>query len=142
MSGSRRIVVLAAVLSAAVFAVSLAALAGRIRQFNAAAGRTMYAFKEVHDRGFSFAGREVSLTDEEKEGQTVVVVKYGEQELRLLASVAPGPAPLPGLARHSDWLRVLRFAPYKGASREEFHQHLDEGSDRLAIVTRRPQVGP
>src|SRR5262245_46789343 len=97
---------------AALFAASVAGLAQRIRSFNAAAGRTMYAFKEVHERGFSFAGREVSLTDEEKEGKTVVVVKYGERELRLLASVTPGPAQFPGLSRHSDWLRVLRFAPY------------------------------
>jgi len=129
-----------------VFVVSLGALARRIEAYNAGSGRTMYAFNEVHQRGFQFAGREVSLTDEEKEGQTVVVLRYGEREARLQVPPAIqsrlGSAQLPGLARHADWLRVLRFAPFKGRSREEFKQHLDEGTDRLTIVTRRPQAGP
>lgn len=142
MSSPRRITMVLALVCLAVFIVSLAALALRIGDYNLSAGRTMYAFNEVHDRGFRFAGREVSLMDEDREGQSVVVVRYGDRELRLLASIPPLPSQLPGLARHVDWLRVLRFAPYKGRSREEFKQHLDEGNDRLAIVTRRPATAP
>ncbi len=146
MARPRPIPTILAVVCLSVFAVSLAALARRIDAYNAGVGRTMYAFNEVHQRGFRFAGREVSLMDEDKEGQTVVVVRYGERELRLAVPPAVqaklGSPQLPGLARHADWLRVLRFAPFKGRSQAEFKQNLDQGTDRLAIVTRRPQAGP
>ena len=123
-----------------VFALSLSALAGRIGAYNSASGRTMYTFREVHDRAFEFAGRAVSLTDEEKEGQTVVVVRYGERELRLLAGAPPLSPQLPGLARHADWLRVLRFTEYRPGVR--LREHLDQGNDRLAVVSRRAPTGP
>jgi hypothetical protein len=144
MERSRRVAVVLTLACAGVFVVGIAGLARRIGEFNAAAGRTMYAFNEVHEREFQFAGRKVSLTDEEREGQTVVVVQYGDAELRLIAprEVDIGSAQLPGLARHSEWLRVLRFAPFKGRNRTEFKEHLDEGTDRLAILSRRPAVGP
>ena len=138
----RRMWVGLAAVSLAVFAVSVAALAGRIGAYNSGAGRTMYAFNEVHDRGFRFADREVSLTDEDRDGRSVVVVRYGDRELRLLASITPLSPQLPGLARHADWLRVLRFAPFQGRTKAEFKEHLDEGTDRLAIVTRRPAAAP
>jgi hypothetical protein len=136
---ARGIAAIAAVLSMVVFVLSVLALAGRIKDYNAGLGRTLFAFREVHDRAFEFAGRPVSITDEDRTGQSVVVVKYGERELRLLApeAIKPGPAQMPGLVRHADWLRVLRFAPFPGGDRETFLRHLDEGKDRLAIVTRR-----
>jgi hypothetical protein len=136
MSGRRLWLVLGAG-CLAVFVGSLWALAQRIGAYNAGAGRTMYVFNEVHDRGFEFAGRAVSLSDDDKEGQSSVIVRYGDVEKRLLAPVEPGAAEMPGLARHADWLRVMRFAPYVGASDREFKEHLDQGKDRLAIVTRR-----
>ncbi len=138
MPRRRRIWLVTALACLAVFILSLAALARRIGAYNAGSGRTVYAFNEVHQRGFEFAGRPVTLVDDDKEGQSAVVLRYGEAEKRLLASVTPGDAQLPGLARHADWLRVLRFAPFHGRSSEEFKQHLDAGNDRLAVVTRRP----
>jgi len=146
MALPRPILLALALVCLAVFAVSLGTLAKRIREYNVGAGRTMFAFNEVHERGFQYAGRAVSLTDEEKDGRTVVVVKYGEQELRLpvpqVMQERLGSAQLPGLARHADWLRVLRFTPFRGRTQAEFKGHLDQGTDRLAIVARRPAVGP
>jgi hypothetical protein len=136
---ARRIALILALACLAAFAVSVAGLIGRIRAFNTDAGRTMFTFKVVNDRGFRYADRAVSLMDEEKDGQTVVVVRYGERELRLLATIPPGSAQLPGLVRHSDWLRVVRFTAYQ---RGDLREHLEKGNDRLAIVTRRPLTAP
>jgi hypothetical protein len=125
-----------------VFAFSLFSLAQHIHDYNSKSERTPYVFKSVGDRTFTFAGRPVSLVDEDKEGQSVVVLRYGEKELRLVASIAPQDARLPGLVRHSDWLRVLRFAEFKGDSKEAFKEHLDQGNDRLVVLTRRPLTAP
>lgn len=140
MERSRRIAAVLGLVCLGVFIASMVGLVRRIGEYNSQSGRTMYAFNPVGMREFQFAGRPVSLVDEDREGQYFVIVHYGEREQRLVApqAVTPGSPQLPNLVRHADWLRVLRFAPFKGASGAEFRAHLDEGNDRLAIVTRRP----
>lgn len=140
MTPRRAIWLLIAVLCLGAFAASMLGLTARIRDYNTRADRAMYAFNTVNDRMFRFAGRDVSLLDEAKDGQEVVVVRFGDKETRLVPSVEPKNAQIPGLKRHADWLKVVRFTEYKGASRQEFQQHLNEGNDRLVIVTRRPRA--
>ena len=125
-----------------VFAFSLVALTMRIRDYNATTQRAPHVFKDVGERRFTYAGREVSLTDEEREGQHVVVVRYGERELRLVAWTEPQSDQLPGLTRHGDWLRVKRLAEFKWGNIEDFRKHLDEGNDRLVIIVKRPLTAP
>ena len=141
---TRGIALIAALVCLAAFVASVVAMGRRFQQFNAASGRQAFVFAGVDTRAFEFAGRPVSVTDEDKPGQSAVLIKFGDRELRLLApdSIKPGSAQMPGLVRHAEWLRILRFAPYTGRSREEFLKHLDEGKDRLAIVTRRALTAP
>jgi hypothetical protein len=118
------------------------AMAHRVAAFNALADRKLWTFRPVNERAFRFAGRDVSLTDgTAPDGADLVVVRYGEQELKLAATVKPGDARLPDLTRHADWLRVLRFAEFGNRTTQEFKDHLQEGNDRLVIATRRPLTG-
>jgi hypothetical protein len=129
-----------ALVSLGVFILSVVSLAARIRDYNQSPERQRFAFMPVGDRSFTFAGRPVGLSDDDRGDQSVVLVRYGERELRLTAPVKPLPPELPGLARHQDWLRVLRFAERGSGSSEEFQKSLNEGHDRLVVVVRRPRV--
>jgi len=72
-----------------------------------------------------------------------VVVTYGEDALELVPTMEPDPAELPGLTRHMNWMRVVRFAPRSGLSIEELEQAIQdrEVTDRLAIVVFEPPRG-
>ncbi len=120
---------------------SIYAMAGRVSEFNARADRKLWAFKTPIDtRTFRFAGRDVSITDTTAaDGSDLVVVTYGDRELKLTPGVKPKDPKLPGLFRHSDWLKVLRFAEYpKNASIQEFKDQLEDGKDRLVFAARHP----
>ena len=132
---------------AAAFLVALLAsvyfMAGRAASFNATSERKLWVFKPVNLREFRLAGRDVTLTDAKTaEGEESLVVKFGDRELVLTPFLTPGDANLPGLVRHTDWMKVLRFAEFGQRSAAEFQEHLDQGNDRLAIVVRRPLTGP
>lgn len=121
--------------------LSINAMAGRIDKFNADANRKLWTFSEPLDtRAFRFAGRDVTIKDTTgPDGGELVVVTYGDRELKLIPSITPKDPKLPGLFRHSDWFRAFRFAEYaKNSSVQEFQTSLQEGKDRLVLVTRRP----
>jgi hypothetical protein len=133
--------------------VSLACLAGliiaawglgvRIRAFHAERPRNIFAFQPVDLREFRYAGRPVTLVDDLTNPQTpYLVVSFGEETLRLRVTV-PGNYDLPGLLAHTDWLRIVRFAPLTGLDAAEFEARIESGeiTDRLAIVTRTPRAG-
>lgn len=142
-AGSRGRVVAALAATACLVGVivSVWSLAGRIHAYNTRPDRKVYTFMPVEVRSFAFAGRPVAIQDHQTESQTVVEITYGERSLRIPASIKPGPAELPGLARHADWLRVFRFAEWRG-SPEEFKARIDQGQDRLVVVIRRPRIAP
>lgn len=131
-----------ALVSLGVFILSVVSLAARIRDYNQSPERQRFAFMPVNDRTFTFAGRSVTLSDEDHGDLSVVVLRYGERELRMTAPVKPLPPELPGLARHQDWLRVLRFVERGSGSSEEFNERLEQGRDRLVAVVRRPRIAP
>jgi hypothetical protein len=119
-------------------------MARRVAAFNSASTRELFVFMPVNTREFRFAGRDVTMTDERDEnGRDWVVLRYGPDEARLLASIPPGPAELPGLLRHDDWLRVLRFVPRRGIAFDELERRVKAGeiADRLVVVTRNPRAG-
>lgn len=119
----------AVLLCLAVFALSVWALLGRIETFNS--GRELYQFKDVTTWGFGWAGRDVTLSEETRENQVSVLVRYGDRELRLLATADKlGHPDLPPAIRHQDWLHVRRFAAYRPGQAPE--------AERLIITTRRP----
>lgn len=128
----------------AVFLLSVGAMAQRVVAYYTTNPRPLFAFNQVGQREFTFAGRPVSLTDEPAAGGQgeVLVLRYGDQTVRILPGVEPKDPQLPGLVRHDDWLRVFRFAERGRTDPQEFEAKLDEGTDRLAIVARRPVSGP
>lgn len=141
----RRLALGLALASLALACVSVPLMALRIAHFRRTDGRTLYVFQPVADRGFVYAGRPVTILDRpEPDGGVTVVVHYGERQLELPASLPPGSEQLPGLLRHEDWLRVLRFAERSGMSAREFEEGVAAGriADRLVLVTRRPVSGP
>lgn len=142
MTSTRRNALLVAAGAFCLAAFSSMQLAGRIVAFHRQNPRAYFAFEPLHTREFRFAGRDVTITDS-KEGDTeYVTVRYGETPLKLRATI-PGKYDLPGLAKHADWLKVLRFADSTGMHFETLQRELEEGraEDRLVIVTKSPMPG-
>jgi hypothetical protein len=132
-----------AVVCLALLVVSVNVMFHKIAAFNTSAERVLWMLKPVGERAFQYSGRDVALTDQiNDQGKEAVLVRYGEQELMIPATIPPKDGRLPGLVRHEDWMRVVRFAKSDGATGPDFDRLLAEGkvSDRLAIVVRRPLV--
>lgn len=150
--------------------VSLAAMvfggyrmATRVGAFNRNADRELFVYATVIDRTFTYADREVRFVDSVKEslqtqtqqgsgeetpvelpfGAERVTVHYGDDTLELVPTMQPDPAELPGLTRHMNWMRVVRFAPRSGLSIDELEEAIQtrEVTDRLAIVVFEPPRG-
>lgn len=125
----------------------LGIMVNRIVAFHRENPRVFYQFNRIDVREFNYADRSVTITDEPETGPAdAVLVRYGDQTLRIRRTLPPGIDGLPGLQEHADWLRVMRFADASGISDEEFHKRLgtSELPDRLAIITRssRPGANP
>lgn len=134
---------LVAIAALLVMAFSAYAMARRVSAFHRERPREVYAFQRVNIREFHYAGRPVTLTDEkDASGETYLNVRYGDDHLRLRASI-PGDPRLPGLTPHDDWLRVLRFAAATGTGIDELQRRMSAGEvpDRLVLVTRTPGPG-
>lgn len=102
-----------------------------------------FAFKEVDQVTFKYAGRDVTLQDVWKDQTPYLRVHYGDEVLDLAVTIPSQVENLPGLAKHNDWLRVLRFADATGLTFPEMQAKIDAGEvrDRLAIVTKVPRAG-
>lgn len=127
-----------------VLMVSALAMARRVDAFNEANQPARWVFSTVNARDFLFGGHEVHIADTTTpDGADLVTVSIDKTEaLRLTPSSKPKDASLPGLARHEEWLKVIRFAELGKRSFEEFQAHIDQGNDRIAIVVKRPLTGP
>ncbi len=135
-----RLLAIVALVALAAFLGSVAAMGVRIGEYQRAHGRTLYVFQPLSAREFTYAGRPVTVTaDADEHGRVVVVVRSGEAEVRLPAAAEPGSPQLPGLARHEEWLHILRFAERGRLPAREFREAIEAGriADRLAIVARR-----
>ncbi|MCH7791948.1 MAG: hypothetical protein IID31_06680 [Planctomycetes bacterium] len=138
---------IALALAAAALASTLAGgyfMARRVGLHNETSGRRLYGFINIGDRSFTFASRDVTLTDEpDGHGGEVLVVRYGDEELTLRPTRTPDPAGMPGLTRHMNWMRVLRFAPLQGVDGPSLERAIRSGriTDRLAIVIHIPPQG-
>lgn len=118
--------------------------ATRIAEANRESDKELFVFQVIPDRTFTYAGRPVTIEDwADGQGNEGVEIRFGDQSLRLRAPVPPGHEQLPGLVRHEQWLRVLRFAPRRGITMEELLRRIDAGEvrDRLAVVVVSPRPG-
>jgi hypothetical protein len=137
-----------AVLSLVMVAVSCVLMARRIVDYNLKQGRITYLQLEVHDREFNFAGRPVTLVDlppDGPESHGAVRVSYGEDSVTLPVTIPPleFSDQFPGLERHGDWFRVVRFAQLTGRNFDELAAAMDAGveGDRLVIVSKTLRAG-
>jgi hypothetical protein len=143
MNRSRLIAAAIAIVSGAASVLFTMGVAKRVAEHHRRNPPALFAFKVINRREFGFAGRTVTLSDDfTNPQQPYLLVRYGDNELRLRVTV-PGDYRLPDLLPHTDWMRVLAFAPAGGMSEEEFLRALDEkeNSYRLVIVTRTPRAG-
>lgn len=119
-------------------------MAQRLDRYNRESGRELYVFQPITAREFLWNGTPVSFTDEvDADGADVVVLRYGDETIRLRSGLESLPAEVPGLQRHETWLKVLRFAPRSGKSIEELLAEIDAGTadERLAVVVRLQRPG-
>ncbi|MCC6659612.1 MAG: hypothetical protein IT437_01875 [Phycisphaerales bacterium] len=139
MTTGRTLAAVLAAVSAAVMGLSVWRMASRVSAYYEATGHRLYVFREVQDRAFRFAGRPVTIAD--TDNPPGVIVRYGDRELPIPATREPKSIQLPGLARHADWLRVLRFAERDRMTSDELERAIDEGrvADRLVIVVLDPR---
>ncbi|VAX40196.1 hypothetical protein MNBD_PLANCTO03-933 [hydrothermal vent metagenome] len=151
MPKPRTIPLAIAALSLVLVVVSCIFMARRIVAYNAEQGRITYLQLEIKTPEFLFASRPVALTDlppDTPNSLGSVHVSYGDESLTLPVSIPPleYADQFPGLERHSDWLRVVRFAPLTGHNTRELLAAMEAGeeSDRLVLVTKsvRPGVNP
>lgn len=115
----------------------------RVARFHDEIPRQVFAFQRVTLQTFTFADRTVTLEDDLTiPEQPFVIVKYGDDALRLRVTI-PGNPVLPPEVRHADWMRVMRFIPAAGMTVDEAKRKIDTGEipDRLVIVTRTPRAG-
>lgn len=139
----RPLLLLVALLSLLAMVVAAWGLSNRIQAFHAERPRNVFAFQPLDLREFKYAGRPVTLVDDLEVPSTPhLIVSYGDQQVRLRVTI-PGNYDLPGLLAHTDWLRVLRFAPLTGLDIKDFEAKVRAGeiTDRLVFVTRTPRPG-
>ncbi|HYE62767.1 MAG TPA: hypothetical protein VD997_12295 [Phycisphaerales bacterium] len=141
MDRSRRIAWAVTITGLVGLGVSSMVMVRRVQQFHKDNPRVLFAFQRIDDREFRAAGKPVTITDDTTDpAKPKLVIDYAGEKLTLDVAIPPR-YELPGLKKHEDWLRVLRFAPFSGMTEEQFQQTLKEGKDRLAIVTRTPPAG-
>ncbi|HZW10289.1 MAG TPA: hypothetical protein VFF69_10340 [Phycisphaerales bacterium] len=151
MRRPRPIPLAVAVLAVVAIPVFCALMAVRIARYNKAEPRVVYVFGEIEPATFTYAGREIAITERPapRPGEYPTLhVAYGDQSFSLPMTLAPRPhaEQVPGLLSYGDWMKVVRFAPITGRTLEELEQaiHAGEERDRLALVTRsvRPGANP
>lgn len=142
---SRRTLWLVSALSGLLMLGSGLELARRVVAYHRRVPVETFAFKEVDQPDFTWCGRAVHIGDDPASTAPRVLVTYADQRLELNVAIPPK-APLPGLARYSDWLRVLRFIPASRMDAAEVMNKLGSGdiAERLVLVTRsmRPGADP
>lgn len=139
-------------LLALVMLVVLSVVMGRqIAAYNAREGRPSYIQLEINEREFEYASRPVTIEELPKDDAHPlggVDIAYGDEHLVLSATIPSieYADQFPGLERHSDWLRIVRFAKLTGHEVEELLYAMEtrEEPDRLVVVTKssRPGVNP
>lgn len=147
MTGSRQPLAIAAAASLVLLVVSVWSMAQRVDEYYRETDRRDYLFHPVDTREFIFSERPVKVADATTPGHgagdQTVIITYGDAELRLPATIAPGSPQLPDLKRHLDWLQVFRFAERGRVYVKEFDRQIKTGQIRehLVAIVRTPPAG-
>ena len=148
MPRPRPIPLAAALLALAMVVVSSGLMARQIAAYNKREGRVAYLQLEVNARDFQYAERPVTIQElatDELHPLGGVDIAYADEHLILPATIPSieYADQFPGLERHSDWLRVVRFAKLTDRRYEDLLRAMEnrEEPDRLVIVTKSPRPG-
>lgn len=141
MTRPRVITGLLVLVGAAVMSVSVGSMIGRITKYYDEAGQTLPVFSAIDQREFDFHKLHVVIADVPDPAGEAVVVRFGPNELRLNPTVEPRSAQVPGLARHEEWLKVLRFVEQGRTPPAELNDLVAHGEagERLVVVVRDPR---
>ena len=116
-------------------------LTKRIGAYHERVDHPLFAYIEVVSTRFSFADREISIEEHQRDDGTLgLLVSYGDETLDLDV-VYPPKHTLPTLFdRQREWFGMYFFADRSGRTLLEFEDAIatDEIPLRLAIVTRTP----
>ena len=130
-----------AAISVIAILVAGVSLTKRIGAYYDRVDHPLFAYIEVVSTRFSFADREVSIEEHNREdGSLGLLVKFGDETLDLDVVYAPKHT-LPTLFdRQREWFGMYFFADRSGRTLAEFEDAIatDEIPLRLAIVTRTP----
>ena len=151
MRRPRTIPLTLALLSVALMLGTILVMARRIGDYNKTRGRATYVQYEITDREFTYHDHPVEVEDLPPEGAREhgsIRVTFGTDSLDLPVTIPPNEFAdrFPGLERHTDWMRLVRFANLTGRDYNELMRAIGEGKvdDRLVLVTKsiRPGVNP
>lgn len=151
MRRPRPLLIALALLSLVILFGSLAVMAGRIVEYNKTQGRVTYIHSEVEEDEFTYAGLPVTLEDLPPEGANElgsIRLTYGDEPLELAVTIPPNEFArhMPGLERHADWMRLVRFARLTDHDYTSLMEAINRGEeqDRLILVTKSmpPGVNP
>lgn len=145
MSPLRKHPVLAAcsALSLIAFFVSTYLLFGFVRDYFRAHPPSLYYVYLIPDESFIHGERQVEVIDQPDDRQgPSVLVKYGDQSLRLPVAIPPR-VDLPGLVEHQSWMRVLLWRSGEGFDADAMRELKERGAaeGELVIVTRSQRPG-
>ncbi|MEO0482074.1 MAG: hypothetical protein AAF138_00425 [Planctomycetota bacterium] len=120
------------------------ALARHAQSHNTENRRATFAFEQVTEPEFTFAGTPVNILPAEDIAEPTLRLTYGDDEVLLPESIESEYPNLPGLIPYEDWLKVFRFIEATGISKLEATERLLAGEERLVVVKRnlRPGADP
>ena len=137
---NRRVWWILVVVSIIMIAVSGVSLANRIDTYNKTSDHPLFAYIQVTDTSFTYARRAIEVVADTVDGQDVIRIGFGDEELVLDVAIEPLHQ-LPDLFEtHKDWLTIALFADRSGLSMADFQHKIetDEIKPRFGIVTRTP----
>lgn len=133
----------------AAFALSLYAMAGRIRAHNADLDAALFRIFEIEDLTFEYADEPATLTPVERDGRPLMEIAW-RGETTTVPIGGPVEPRLPGLVGYRDWVRVMLIAQARKAdapdsdalSREDAASlPFEQEPWRLVVAARKPAPG-
>lgn len=122
--------------------VSITLLAREIRDYQRDSGRRQYYTRTIDATEFSLGGRPVLLREETDDlGRGEIVVTYAQDVLRLKVEI-PNRHPLPLLARHEGWFRIVEWADGTGMNAVQFETARESGDLPTSVVIATRSLPP
>jgi hypothetical protein len=138
--------IIVAIVTIVVFLACMAIMTLRISSNLRAHPPSYFIFQEITGTDFGYAGRHVSFTDKVVDNIPYLTLSYGnppDVAVKDILVSRRAKQDLPGLADHTEWLRVLRFIDATGMRTKTALDKVAAGEmrDRLVVVTKSTRPG-